>query len=128
MRKTELFFDSIADDFLERMNQFDHQARVSWFDKALSSQQVADSMMVDVGAGLGYFSSVGRRHGAVVVPLDIAPRLVNRLREEFPAAMVASATDLPFATGAVDFVVSSECIEHTRNPQRAVSEMLRVLR
>jgi 2-polyprenyl-6-hydroxyphenyl methylase/3-demethylubiquinone-9 3-methyltransferase len=128
MRKTELFFDSIADDFLERMNQFDQQTRVNWFERALSTQPVARSTMVDVGAGLGHFSSVGERHGAVVVPIDIAPRLVSRLREKFPAAMVASATDLPFATGSVDFVVSSECIEHTRDPRRAVREMLRVLR
>jgi SAM-dependent methyltransferase len=128
MRKTELFFDSIADDFLERMNQFDQQARVIWFDRALSAQQVAHSTMVDVGAGLGHFSTVGERHAAFVVPVDIAPKLVRRLRDKFPAAMVASATDLPFATASVDFVVSSECIEHTRDPRRAVREMLRVLR
>jgi 2-polyprenyl-6-hydroxyphenyl methylase/3-demethylubiquinone-9 3-methyltransferase len=128
MRKTELFFDSIADDFLERMNQFDQQARMYWFDRALSTQPVAHSTMVDVGAGLGHFSLVGRRHAAAVVPIDIAARLVGRLREQFPAALVASATDLPFVTGSVDFVVSSECIEHTRDPRRAVREMLRVLR
>src|SRR4051812_12103664 len=128
MRKSELFFDSIADDFLQRMNQFDRQARVEWFDKALSAQHVAKSTMVDVGAGLGHFSSVGERRAAVVVPVDIAPRLVSRLRKQFPAAMVASATDLPFLTGSVDFIVSSECIEHTPDPRRAVREMLRVLR
>jgi 2-polyprenyl-6-hydroxyphenyl methylase/3-demethylubiquinone-9 3-methyltransferase len=128
MRKTELFFDSIADDFLERMNQFDQQARVGWFDQALSTHQVAGSTMVDVGAGLGHFSAVGERHAAVVVPIDIAPKLVSRLRERFPSAMVASATELPFATASVDFVVSSECIEHTRDPRRAAREMMRVLR
>jgi 2-polyprenyl-6-hydroxyphenyl methylase/3-demethylubiquinone-9 3-methyltransferase len=128
MRKTELFFDSIADDFLERYNQFELQARIDWFDKALSTQQLAHSTMVDVGAGVGQISSVGERHGAAVVPIDIAPRLVGRLRERFSAAMVASATDLPFATGSVDFVVSSECIEHTRDPRKAVREMMRILR
>jgi 2-polyprenyl-6-hydroxyphenyl methylase/3-demethylubiquinone-9 3-methyltransferase len=128
MRKTELFFDSIADDFLERMNPFDQEARVSWFDRALSARHVARSTIVDVGAGLGHFSSVAERHAAVVVPLDIAPKLVRRLRDRFPAALVASATALPFATGSVDFVVSSECIEHTRDPRKAVREMLRVLR
>ena len=128
MRKTELFFDSIADDFLRRMNQFDQRARVDWFDKALSAQAVARSTMIDVGAGLGHFSIVGERHAVTVVPLDISPRLVRRLRERFPAALVASATNLPFETGSVDFVVSSECVEHTREPRQAVREMLRVLR
>ena len=128
MRKTELFFDSIAADFLEHYNQFELQARIDWFDTAFSTQQLAHSKMVDVGAGIGQISSVGERHGAALVPMDIAPRLVRRLHERFPAAMVASATDLPFATGSVDFVVSSECIEHTRDPRKAVREMLRVLR
>jgi 2-polyprenyl-6-hydroxyphenyl methylase/3-demethylubiquinone-9 3-methyltransferase len=128
MRKTELFFDSIADEFSARMNKFELQARMDWFERALSTQQVAGSTIVDVGAGLGHFSSVGGRHAAAVVPVDIAPRLVGRLRETFPAAVLASATELPFATRSVDFVVSSECIEHTRDPRKAVREMLRVLR
>jgi SAM-dependent methyltransferase len=128
MRKTELFFDSIADDFLERMNQFDQQARVDWFNTALSNHPVARSTMVDVGAGLGHFSLVGQQHLAAVVPIDIAPKLVRRLRQTFPAALVASATSLPFESGSVDFVVSSECIEHTTNPRQAVREMLRILR
>jgi len=128
MRKTEPFFDSIADDFLERMNQFDQQARVDWFDNALSGHAASDSTMVDVGAGLGHFSSVGQRHMAAVVPVDIAPKLVRRLRSSFPAATIASATSLPFETASVDFVVSSECIEHTMDPRQAVREMLRILR
>ena len=128
MRKTELFFDSIADDFLQRMNQFDQQARVDWFRRAVSAYPVARSTMIDVGAGLGHFSDVGADHSAEVVPLDIAPRLVSRLRSRFPAATVASATNLPFETGSVDYVVSSECIEHTFDPRQAVREMMRVLR
>ena len=128
MPKTELFFDSIADDFLERMSPFDQQARSDWFDAALSAHSSADAVMVDVGAGLGHFSDIGRCHGAMVVPVDIAPRLVGRLHERFSMAIVASATCLPFETGAVDIVASSECIEHTRDPRGAVREMLRVLR
>jgi 2-polyprenyl-6-hydroxyphenyl methylase/3-demethylubiquinone-9 3-methyltransferase len=128
MRKTELFFDSIADDFLQRMNQFDQQARVDWFRNAVSAYPVARSTMVDVGAGLGHFSEVGNDFAAEVVPIDIAPRLVTRLRSRFPAAMVASATSLPFETASVDYVVSSECIEHTSDPRQAVREMMRVLK
>lgn len=128
MRKTELFFDSIADDFLQRMNPFDQDTRVDWFRKAVSAYPVARATMIDVGAGLGHFSDVGHEFSANVVPLDVAPKLVNRLRSRFPAAVVGSATNLPFETGSVDYVVSSECIEHTLDPRQAVREMLRVLR
>ncbi len=128
MRKTELYFDSISDDFEVRMNAFDLAARVAWFDRALSAHAVARGTLVDVGAGLGQFSAVGQRHGATVIPVDIAPRLVHRLRARFPAATIASATDLPFVAGSMDFVVSSECVEHTNDPERAVGEALRILK
>jgi ubiquinone/menaquinone biosynthesis C-methylase UbiE len=128
MRKTELFFDSIADDFLDRMNPFDQDTRVAWFDRVLSDHNVEHAIVVDVGAGLGHFSAVADRHGASVVPVDIAPRLVRRLREQFPSAVVGSAVSLPFETGTVNYVVSSECIEHTLDPRQAIREMLRVLR
>lgn len=128
MRKTELFFDSIADVFLQRMNPFDQQARVDWFRNAAAPQRIAGATMLDVGAGLGHFSDAASDLGAHVVPVDIAPRLVSRLRVKFPCATVASATSLPFATGSVDFVVSSECVEHTHDPRQAIREMLRVLR
>lgn len=128
MRKTELYFDSISDDFEDRMNAFDLGARVAWFDRAFAAQAAVKATLVDVGAGLGQFSAVGERHGARVIPVDIAPNLVRRLRGRFPAATIASATDLPFATGSIDFVVSSECVEHTTDPERAVGEMLRILK
>ena len=128
MRKTELFFDSIADDFLERMNQFDQQARVDWFDRALRRNPLAEADDGRRRRRAWPFLDVGQRHGATVVPVDIAPRLSAGCARRFPAALVASATSLPFETGSVDFVVSSECIEHTPDPRRAVREMLRVLR
>ena len=68
------------------------------------------------------FTDAASDLGARVFPVDIAPRLVCRLRTRFPDATVASATSLPFATGSVDFVVSSECVEHTdRGRPRAVA-------
>jgi ubiquinone/menaquinone biosynthesis C-methylase UbiE len=128
MRKTELYFDSISDDFFDRMNRFDLEARLQWFDRALALHEPAGKMIVDVGAGLGQFSETARRRGTTVVPVDIAPKLVDRLKRSFPCATCASATSLPFPDASVDFVVSSECIEHTSNPRRAIAEMVRILR
>src|SRR5690606_38941394 len=69
MRKTELFFDSIADVFLQRMNPFDQQARVDWFRNAAAPQRIAGATMLDVGAGLGHFSDAASDLGAHVVPV-----------------------------------------------------------
>jgi SAM-dependent methyltransferase len=127
-RKTALYFDSISDDFHARMNVFDLQARLDWFDRCLDHHDVRGARVLDVGAGLGQFSDLARSRGGRVVPLDIAPRLVSALKPRFPEATRGSATSLPFATGAFNIVISSECIEHTPDPAAAVREMLRVLR
>lgn len=128
MRKTELYFDSISDEFLSRMNAFDVESRLAWFDRELSAHGARGATLVDVGAGLGQFSLVGQRHGTRAVPVDIAPRLVQRLRASFPSATLASATALPFDTASIDLVVSSECIEHTTDPAQAIREMMRILK
>ena len=127
-RKTELYFESISGDFRDRMNSFDVSARVAWFAAALGSRDARGKTIVDVGAGLGDFSDVATRQGARPVPIDIAPSLVRGLHARFPSATCASALSLPFATASVDFVVSSECIEHTPDPPQAIAEMLRILK
>jgi 2-polyprenyl-3-methyl-5-hydroxy-6-metoxy-1,4-benzoquinol methylase len=127
-RKTSNYFDAISDDFHERMNPFDLGARLEWFDAEFRKLSLQDALVLDVGAGLGEFSHAAQRHGGRVVPLDIAPRLVRRVRQSFPAALCGSATQLPFSSATFDVVISSECIEHTADPEAAVREMLRVLR
>jgi 2-polyprenyl-3-methyl-5-hydroxy-6-metoxy-1,4-benzoquinol methylase len=127
-RKTSNYFDAISDDFQERMNPFDLRARLEWFDGEFRQLPLKGALVLDVGAGLGQFSLAAQRHGAQVVPLDIAPRLVRRVRQSFPAALCGSATQLPFSPATFDVVISSECIEHTADPEAAVREMLRVLR
>jgi 2-polyprenyl-6-hydroxyphenyl methylase/3-demethylubiquinone-9 3-methyltransferase len=42
--------------------------------------------------------------------------------------VAGDALALPFAARRFDLVVSSDCIEHTPDPRRAVAEMVRVLR
>lgn len=127
-RKTALYFDSISEDFDKRINAFDLGARLAWFEAAFARHPVAGRRVLDVGAGLGQFSDLARRHGADVVPLDIAPKLVAALAPRFPEATCGSATALPWDAGRFDVVISSECIEHTPDPALAVREMVRVLK
>ena len=127
-RKTALYFDAISDDFGERMNPFDLGARLEWFEGEFERLRLTGARVLDVGAGLGQFSEAARARGARVVPLDIAPRLVQRMHVSFPAALCGSATQLPFPPATFDIVISSECIEHTPDPEAAIGEMLRVLR
>jgi SAM-dependent methyltransferase len=112
------------------MNPYDLQRRIEvMFDQLLEGESLSGQRVLDVGCGTGAFSLMALERGGVVTGLDIGPKLLARARMKGVARIVAGdALSLPFADGLFDIVLSSECIEHTAEPQRAVVEMLRVLR
>ena len=124
------FYDGIADEFDDLMNDYDLQRRVEvMFDELLGGADLTGALTLDAGCGTGAFSMAARARGARVVSVDIGPRLLQRTRakgiEHVTAADVAM---LPFPTGTFDIVLSSECIEHTPSPHASVLELTRVLR
>lgn len=126
----ELFYDSIAEDFDRIMNRYDLQRRVDTiFDTLLGHQDLRGRTLLDAGCGTGWFSQRAWERGAQVTALDIGPRLLREVRAKCPARTVCGdVLNMQFDDGAFDVVVSSECIEHTRNPARAVRELVRVCR
>ncbi|MBN2561903.1 MAG: methyltransferase domain-containing protein [Phycisphaerae bacterium] len=126
----ELFYDSIADRFDRIMNSYDLKRRIETvFDVLLGRYDLAGRTLLDAGCGTGPFSLRACQRGADVTALDIGPRLLAQVRRKCNARTVlGNVLDLQFEDGTFDVVVSSECIEHTRNPQRAVHELTRVCR
>lgn len=129
-RQKKYFYDTIADDFDRIMNPYDVGRRLEIvFDELLAPQDIVGKRLLDVGAGTGRFTERAAELGARVTATDIGARLLARIRRRVPAALFASdACDLAIAPRSFDLVVSSECIEHTPDPLRAVREMCRVLR
>jgi 2-polyprenyl-6-hydroxyphenyl methylase/3-demethylubiquinone-9 3-methyltransferase len=126
----ERFYDTIADRFDEVVNRYDLGRRIEIvFDEMLAGESLAGRRLLDVGCGTGWFAQRAVSHGARVAALDIGARLLAKTREKCDASLVAAdACRLPFPNGAFDIVVSSECIEHTQEPLRAVAEMCRILK
>lgn len=79
--------------------------------------------VIDVGAGPREFADAFRAAGARYVPLDADPS-VPSVRD---GGVVGDAAALPFATGSVDVVFSSNLWEHVEAPEHVADEMLRVL-
>lgn len=123
------FYDSVADQFDQIANPYDLRRRLDLvFDELLDGYDFRGRRVLDVGSGTGWFSQCAVQRGAKVISLDIGPRLLARTRARCASAPVAAdACELPFAASTFDTVVSSECIEHTLEPLRAVREMARVL-
>ena len=102
----------------------------------------AGERVLDMGCGAGRHAFEMYRRGADVVALDQDADELATVREWFaamreegsvPAGAEADvkqgdALDLPFSDGEFDRVVASEVLEHIPDDDRAVSELVRVLR
>ena len=85
--------------------------------------------LLDVCCGPGMLSAAAVKRGARAVGLDF-PGVVALARKLVPGAefQEGDATELPFPDNSFDAVVCGYGIMHVPDPERALQEMLRVLR
>ena len=98
--------------------------------------------VIDVGCGAGRHTFEAYRRGADVVGFDQSVSDLNDVDEilqamkdegEAPASATAEtvkgdALDLPYADGTFDCVIASEILEHVPEDDRAIAELVRVLK
>jgi SAM-dependent methyltransferase len=94
----------------------------------------AGERVLDVAAGNGNAALAAARRGCEVTATDYVESLLERARRRADAeglpltTQVADAEDLPFEDGSFDVVLSTVGVMFTPNPERAASELLRVVR
>jgi 2-polyprenyl-3-methyl-5-hydroxy-6-metoxy-1,4-benzoquinol methylase len=125
----EYFYDGIADRFEGLDHPDDVRRRLSVvFDECLGLTPLGGKRTLDAGCGYGLFSAAAVGRGATVVSVDIGERLVARtIARAGSRGVVADAGDLALRDESFDLVISSEMLEHTDAPMRAVGELARVL-
>lgn len=125
-----LFYDRFASEFDRKMNMYDTEKRVRVvFNTLLSPREVKGKKLLDAGCGTGWFSSRAVEHGAVVTSLDVGENLLNEVKKKCRSTrVVGDVTALKFEDNSFDIIVSSDVIEHTPDPAKAISEMARVLK
>ena len=126
----ERFYDGIAESFDAIMNPYDLHRRVEVVCHELIGRQTfAGRRILDVGCGTGWFSREAVQAGADVVAIDIGINLLRKVAETCGAKRVAAdACLLCLPDDTFNIVLSSECVEHTADPKRALAEMCRVLK
>lgn len=128
----ELSHDRMGETFATALSDYDTRRRLeTLIDDFLGDMDLRGKRVLDVGCGLGMFSGRLAERGAVVTACDLGPNLVEATRRRVGCeAVVADALVLEeqFGAGAFDGVLSSECVEHTPDPERAVRQMCRVLK
>ncbi len=127
---SRFFYEAIADRFEGLDHPADLRRRLDVvFDECLASTSLAGKRTLDAGCGYGAFSEVAAKHGASVVSLDLGTRLVARAAARAASrGLVADVCQLAAHDGSFDVVISSEMLEHTEAPERAIGELARVLR
>ena len=127
---TANYFDELGEDFDRFMTDYDVDRRLRLiFDVLLVGADLRGRRVLEVGCGTGRFSRRIREAGAELIALDIGRNLVrNTVDKTGGQGVVGDACNLAFAAGSFDFVICSECVEHTPDPLTAIREMCRVLR
>jgi SAM-dependent methyltransferase len=88
----------------------------------------AGTRVLDVATGPGYVAGRAAGRGAVTTAVDIAPSMVQLVRQRHPGVDVrqGDAEALPFADASFDAVVCNFGVLHLGRPERAAAEFARV--
>jgi SAM-dependent methyltransferase len=126
-RKSELYFEEIGDHFKAWMSSYDVQQRIKLI-KELMPGSSSEMSCLEVGCGTG---AISEAIGPVVKRLtvsDTSERLAREVGERLGIDWGRQdACNLAIPEDTFDIVVSSECIEHSPDPARALAEMARVV-
>ncbi|HET7899909.1 MAG TPA: class I SAM-dependent methyltransferase [Candidatus Nanopelagicales bacterium] len=109
--RPDVFYSALARDAVEQIGAY----------SALEGATV-----LDVGAGPGWFRRAFEEAGARYLSIDADAGEMSAAALPQDASVLGDAMSLPFATGSVDVVFSSNVLEHVPEPERMADEMLRV--
>jgi len=128
-RNKELAHERLTERFDELMDDYDLGRRTDVLVDRFLGASIAGTLVLDAGCGVGGLTRALVARGARVVALDIGARLVATTRDRYRCrAMVGTLEAIGVASGTFDAVLSSEAIEHTPDPERAVLELYRVVK
>ncbi len=98
----------------------------------LAPEELAGSVVLDAGCGMGRYLRVAAEGGAKVVGLDLSKAVVaaRDLTAEFPGVGIVQGDllRLPFAAGSFDHIYSLGVLDHTPDPRRAFLGLVRLLK
>lgn len=126
-------FDAQAAEYDARDTvYYSREGKISCRDIASRLKDVPYASLLDVGCGTGFLIDLlTRQHPAQYTGLDLSPEMIRmaKLKQIHGAEFViGSADSLPFPDAAFDIVTCSQSFHHYPYQEKAMSEVLRVLK
>ncbi len=109
----ERFYTALAEDAVSQVEDY---------------CELAGQTVLDVGGGPGYFTAAFRARGASCYLFEPEPAEMQARGEPPSGAVVADGYWLPVRDGAADVCLSSNVLEHVRDPNGLIDEMIRATR
>lgn len=121
------YFSGIGDDFAKWSDPYDVAQRQALFGR-LFENIVFDGSGLEVGCGFGGMTEYFLNHQKSLTVLDVAESLASQTGKRFSIPhIVGDVTKLNIEDDSYKNVMSSECIEHSGNPELAIKELYRVV-
>lgn len=116
--RPEVFYGELAEDTADLITALGRDLGVD----------LANTRVLDVGGGPGYFAAAFARRGAHYFGLEPDAGEMSAAGIALASAVRGDGARLPFGDDTFDIVYSSNVAEHIRNPWEMGEEMIRVTR
>jgi ubiquinone/menaquinone biosynthesis C-methylase UbiE len=121
--------------FKEIKQKFDHTyAAYAHSEKLLRFRYRKGKSVLEIGCGIGIDAAEFARHGAQVTTLDLSPKNIELAKKYFSYnnlsgnLLVGNAEAMDFDDNTFDVVVAIGVFIYTPNTQKAIDEVLRVVK
>jgi len=92
----------------------------------LAEPQKGDKVL-DIGVGTGIFASALMKYGAEITGIDVSEKMLEISKSKgINNVFIGNAESLDFPDDSFDLVISITALEFIKNPDKAISEMVRV--
>jgi ubiquinone/menaquinone biosynthesis C-methylase UbiE len=102
--------------------------KLASFAIARVASQIRGARVLDVGAGTGALCRALRTAGAIPTAVDVSSDMLGLIGAAAAVLVVGDMCALPFSSEQFDAAVSGFAISHIDTPERALTEMRRVVR
>jgi excisionase family DNA binding protein len=132
-RDSKEFFNEIAEKWDKiRQEYYDESIKNKLFDNNLLESNM---IVMDIGAGNGYFSLSVSRFVKKVISVDISVEMINELKRKAEKGNIknielieSDGLDVPVEDSCVDLICTNMYLHHIEKPEEALKEMYRILK